>query len=346
MTRAQWLRIHRALGLIVAAFLLVQALTGALLLYRGPVARWIDPVGMTSRRDGPPISAGEAVKQADRALPGHYVIRLFAPESSGATWFAQLQNDEGRTAYASIDPAGGGVRRAGGLFHFPVEAALQIHYRLTAGKAGMAVVAFNGLALIVMAVSGLAYWWPRRNPARALAIRWTVALRLVLRQVHRTLGVVAAAFLIMLPSTGLLLIVPELFDGSRPSPPVVASAIEIDRGLALAQGMFPRNGLRDVRIDGGRLIVNFLAPERNARAVHRVIVTIGQPHIVSATPADRSTALWMTALPIHAGDVIGPAGPVLLLVVALALATLTLSGPLMWWHARVQRRRSSRKAPQ
>lgn len=346
MTRAQWLRIHRALGLAVAAFLLVQALTGALLLYRGPAARWIDPVGMTSRPGGPTVSAGEAVEQAGRALPGYHVIRLFAPESSGATWFAQLQDDEGRVAYASIDPAGGAVRRAGGLFHFPVEAALQIHYRLTAGKAGMAVVAVNGLALIVMAVSGLAYWWPRRNPARALAIRWTVAPRLVLRQVHRTLGVVAAAFLIILPSTGLLLIAPEMLDGSRPASPVATPAIEVDRGLALAQGLFPGSGLRDVRIDGGRLIVNFLAPERNARAVHRVIVTVGQPQIVGATPADRNTALWMTVLPIHAGDIIGPVGPALLLVIALALATLALSAPVMWCQARVQRRRSSRKAPE
>jgi len=345
MTRAQWLRIHRALGLAVAAFLLVQALTGALLLYRGLAARWIDPVGMTSRLEGPSISAGEAVERADRALPGHHVVRLFAPESSGATWFVQLQDDSGRTAYASIDPAGGAVRRAGGLFHFPVEAALQIHYRLTAGKAGMAVVAVNGLALIVMTLSGLAYWWPRRNPARALAIRWTAAPRLVLRQVHRTLGVVAAAFLIVLSCTGLLLIAPEMLDDSRPSPPVATPAIAIDRSLALAQGIFPGNGLRDVRIDGGRMIVNFLAPERNARAVHRAIVTIGQPHVISATPADRSTALWMTVLPIHAGNIIGPAGPILLLVVALALATLALSGPLMWWHTRVQRRKSSRKVP-
>jgi len=343
MTRAQWLRIHRALGLAMAVFLLVQALTGGLLLYRGPVARWIDPAGMVSRADGPVISAGDAVERAGRALPGYHVMRLFAPESTGATWFVQLRDKEGRAAYASIDPAGGAVRRAGGLFHFPMEAALQIHYQLTAGKAGMAVVALNGLALLIMAVSGLSYWWPKRNPARALAIRWTVAPRLVLRQAHRTLGVVAAAFLTIMASTGLLLILPELADGSRPAPAVVAPATAIDRGLALAQRMFPGSSLRDARIQGGRMIINFHAPERNARAVHRVIVTIGEPHIVSATPADRSGALWMTVLPIHAGNVIGPIGPALLLLVALALAALALSGPIMWWQASAQRRRFVRK---
>lgn len=343
MTRVQWLRVHRVIGLTMAAFLLVQALTGALLLYRDPAARLIDPVGMTSRGDGPVISAGEAVAQAGRALPGYHVMRIFAPDSVGATWFAQLRDEDGRAAYASIDPAGGAVRRAGGLFHFPVEAALQIHYRLTVGKAGMAIVALNALALLIMAGSGLAYWWPRRNPVKALAIRWTLAPRLVLRQAHRLLGVVAAAFLTIMAGTGLLLILPELADDSRPPPPVIAPATEIDRSLALAQTIFPDNGLRDARIGGGQIIANFYAPERNARAVHRVIVTIGDPHIISVTPANRSAALWMIVLPIHAGNVLGPIGPALLLVVALALAALALSGPIMWWQARAQRRRSMRK---
>ncbi|MEO8721973.1 MAG: PepSY-associated TM helix domain-containing protein [Sphingobium sp.] len=349
MTRVQWLRIHRSLGLAVAAFLLVQALTGALLLYRGPAARLLDPAGMTRHGHGPIISAGDAITQANRALPGYRVTRIFAPDAKDATWFAQLDDPDGRTAYASVDPAGGDVLRAGGLFHFPFEAALQIHYRLTAGKAGMAVIAFNAVALLVMAVSGLNYWWPKRNVVKALEIRWKLAPRIILRQAHRTTGVIAAAFLIVQATTGLLLIVPELADTSTPTPPIVAPASAIDRSLALAQRVFPGSSLKDARISGGRMIVNFNAPERNARAVHRVIVTIGQPVIVpvsvSATPADQNRALWMTILPIHAGNVIGPIGPALLLVVALALAALAISGPLIWWHASAQRRRPTRKVP-
>ncbi|HUD91392.1 PepSY-associated TM helix domain-containing protein [Sphingobium sp.] len=343
MTRATWLRIHRILGLAMAAFLLVQALTGALLLYRGPAARMIDPAGMTSRGTGSGCSAGRAVEQAIHALPGYHVTRLFAPDAVGATWFAQLSDDGGRTRYASIDPVGGRVLRAGSLAHFPVEAALQIHYRLIAGKAGMTIVALNALALLAMAVSGLAFWWPKRNPGKALTIRWTLSPRLVLRQAHRTIGVVAAAFLALLALTGLLLVLPEIADGSATAAPVAAPAAAIDRSLTLAQSAFPDKSLRDFRIDGDRLIVNFNAPERNSRAVHRAIVTIPQPHIVSAVHAEQNGALWMIVLPIHAGNVIGPIGPALLLVVALALATLALSGPIMWWQAAAQRRRPARK---
>lgn len=339
MSRARMLRLHRIIGLAMAAFLLAQALSGAMLVYRGPLARLIDPVAMTSSRWGVGISAGAAVAQANRATPGYQVTRLFAPDAEDATYFVQLDNGDAAVRYASIDPADGAVLRHGGLLAFPVEAALQIHYRLMAGKAGMILVAFNGLALLAMVATGLAFWWPRGGTIRkALAVRWTLSPRLVLRQCHRTAGVVLAAILLFIAITGLLLIVPELMENSAAPVSTSASSVAIDRSFALAQTAFPDAALRDLRLDGDRLIVNFHAPERNDRAIHRVIVTLAQPRIVSASHASTNSALWMAVLPLHAGDAFGPVGPALLLIVALLLATLAVSGPLMWWQAKAARR--------
>ena len=339
MNRALMLRLHRIIGLAMAAFLLVQALSGAMLVYRGPLARLIDPVAMTSGGVGPEVSVGEAVVQANGAAAGFTVTRLFAPDVDGATWFAQLGNRDGALRYASVDPAGGAVTRSGSVFAFPVEAALQIHYRLMAGKVGMAVVVLNGIALLAMLASGLAYWWPKRGKmGKALAIRWTLSPRLVLRQCHRTAGVVLSAILLFMATTGLLLAVPELLGSGAASAPSAASAAAIDRSLTLAQTAFPDAALRDLRIEDDRLIVNFHAPERNARAIHRVIVTLAQPRIVSAIRADNNKALWITVLPLHAGDAFGAVGKALLLVVALALTALCVSGPLMWLQAQRARR--------
>ncbi len=346
MTRAQWLRIHRIVGLSMAAFLLVQSLTGAMLLYRGPLARLIDPSGMTSAGAGSAISIGAVVATADKALPGYHAIRINAPETVGATWLAQLTDQQGHSAYASIDPNGGEIRRAGGLWYFPIEAALQIHYRLVAGKTGMVIITLNALALLFMLASGLAYWWPKRNLAKALAIRLTASPRLILRQAHRTLGVAMAACLAIIASTGLLLIVPDLFETGTPAPRLSLPITAIDQGLALAQNAFPASTLNDARLNGDRMIINFRAPERNARAVHRVVVDIAASRIVSAIPADQNPALWMTVLPIHTGDILGLIGGALWLIIAIALATLALSGPIMWWHVRTQRRRPVPKVSQ
>ena len=343
MNRAQWLALHKYIGLTMAGLLLVQAATGMLLLYRGPVARWIDPPGMTSHDAASLISAGTAVSRAEAALPGFTVTRLFAPDAEGATYVAEMSGARAAKRYASVDPAGGKVLRAGTVWAFPVEAALQIHYRLMAGKAGMVVVLLNALALLSMAGTGLAYWWPKKGPvAKHLAIRWSLSFRLLLRQLHRTTGVLLSLLLSFMGVTGLLLIVPDLIDPAAPAlTRSVASATAIDRSLALAQSAFPQSPLRDVRLAGDRLVVNFQAPERNARAVHRAVVTIARPHIVSATRAEQNRALWMTILPLHAGNSFGPVGPMVLMIVALALLALSITGALMWWQARAMRRRSA-----
>lgn len=343
MNRARWLRLHKYIGLAMAAFLLVQATTGMLLLYRGPVARWIDPAGLVSHGTAPDISAGTAVARAERALPGFAVARLFAPDVEGATYLAELTDARGATRYASVDPAGGGVLRKGSVWAFPVEAALQLHYRLMAGKAGMAVVLLNALALLAMAGTGLAYWWPKKGPiSKQLSVRWNMAFRLVLRQLHRTVGVLMSVLLGFMAVTGLLLVVPELIGADAPAlQRPVASAPAIDRALTLAQSAFPDSALRDFRLTDERLVANFHAPERNPRAVHRAIVTLTDPHIVGATRAEKNGALWMTVLPLHTGNSFGMIGPMVLMLVALALLTLTLSGPLMWWQAQAMRRRSA-----
>jgi len=347
MSRPQWLGLHRYAGLVMALSLLAQAMTGALLLYRGPVERLLDRAGQTSRGQGPAISAGQAMAAAGTAFPDARVARLFAPDASRSTWFAHMARANGQAVYATVDPAGGAVLRAGGLSRFPLEAALQLHYRLLSGRAGMAVVALNGLALLLMAGSGLAYWWPKRNPAKALAIRWSLSPRLVLRQAHRTLGVVASAFLILLSTTGLLLVFPDLLarGGGGGASTAVATAAHVDRDLTLAQSAFPSATLRDIRIGSDRLIFNFHAPERNTRAVHVVVVALADPRMISATPAQRSVALWTPVLPLHTGEFIAPVGPAVWLLVALSLATLAISGPIMWRHAAAQRRRAPRKAP-
>ena len=345
MSRPQWLRLHCYAGLTMALFLLVQAMTGALLLYRGPAERLLDPGGQTSRGQGPIVTAGQAMAAAGKALPDARITRLFAPDRSRAVWFAHMARGDGGAVYATVDPAGGAVLRAGGLSRFPLEAALHLHYRLLSGRAGMAVIALNGLGLLLMAGSGLAYWWPKRNPAKALAIRWSLSPRLVLRQAHRTVGVVASAFLILLSATGLLLVFPDLIEAGSSARPALVSAKQVDRGLALARSAFPGAAPRDIRIGGDRLTVNFHAPERNARAVHVVAVALTGPRILRATPAQASRALWMPLLPIHTGEFLAPVGPAVWLLVALSLAALAISGPILWWHAVAQRRRTPRKAP-
>lgn len=333
MRRNGFLAWHRRLALIFAPLLLLQALTGAVLVFHDDLVALIDPAPAGVSRV--PVSTLVASAQAS----GGRVTRLFLPARQDGPAFAQLAEGDGAARYAVLDPNSGRVMREGGLLAFPVEAALQWHYRLMDGATGLAIVALNGLALVVLASSGLAFWWPAGGRWRkSLSVNARMPARVRLRQWHRSFGVVASAVILMSAATGILLSAPDVFAGavvpSRQVPPPRPPA-QIDAAVGLARSAFPRSELRDIRFPlADRIDVNLNAPERNPRAVHVVTVAVSQPKVLKAVPANESAALWMTVLPLHTGEGFGPLGRWFVLVEALVLAVLSITGPVMWWQAR------------
>lgn len=342
MNRALLFRLHRYIGLTLAPLLLLQAATGVLLLWHHQAARLIDPAGMTSHYRGPAVTAGEVVRQAEAAVRHARVARLDWPATRDDTFLARLEAP-GRTLYASIDPAGGAVLRSGGITAFPIELALALHHRLLSGRIGMIVVLLDAIALLALAGTGIGYWWPKRAPRlRQLSIRWSVAPRLVLRQLHRTAGVAMSAVLAFSALTGVLLVVPDIAGGA--GTPAVRGAIDaatIDRAVARARAMLPGAPIHDIRLDDAALVVNIDAPERSARALHRVVVPLLDGASPTMLRAGDNPALWPTILPLHSGDTFGNIGRLILLAGALILAALAVTGPVMWWQVAAMRRRAA-----
>jgi len=339
------LRLHRYAGLAAAALLLVQALTGCLLVYRTQAAQWIDPAGFVRRSPAGATPVSRILAAAQGSEADVRVDRLFFPPVPDATYIARMRDGDGATRYASIDPGDAAVLRHGGFTAFAVEAALTIHYTWLAGRMGTAVVILAGLALLGLAASGICYWWPRRGRIRkSLAIQTHLPARLILRQLHRSTGVIVSLLLCFSAVTGLMLAIPILVDGTAPPAQRAVIPANVDRALDLARRAFPGGAIRDVRLAAdGALVVNILAPERNARAVHKLVVDSNAMRIIATTPASADRALWVIALPLHAGDALGAPGHILILLGGLVLVALSLTGPLMWWQSRRSRYKSPGK---
>jgi uncharacterized iron-regulated membrane protein len=344
MTKATLLRIHRYAGLLAALFLFVQALTGCLLVYRDAVAQWIDPAGMQRETIGGKAPLAGVLSAASAIERGAAIERIYYPASSQATYLVQMRDGTGDLRFASVDPGNASVLRHGGLWAFPVEAALRVHYTWLAGKAGTAVVVLSGFCLLTLGITGISYWWPRRRQfLKNLAIRTQLSSRLVLRQVHRTAGIVVSLILGLTAVTGLMIAIPILLEADAGAVGTTAVHPSTDRGVALAQAQFPNASIRDIRFpDASHIAVNFNAIERNSRAVHKASIDLASQQVVNRQAAAQDRALWVIALPLHAGDALGTAGRLLILLSGMTLAGLAFTGPLMWWQAR--RRLSAQKS--
>lgn len=342
MRRASFLTWHRQLALLFAPLILLQAITGSVLLFREPLGRLLEPTPTA----GPVLGTDRLFAAA--AASGKRVERLQPPAAPGRMAMAQIVDDDGTRTLAAIDPVSVRVMREGGLAAFPVEAALRLHYQLLAGNTGLFVVLLTGAVLVLMAGTGLAFWWPVRGRwSKSLTLNPRMPARVRLRHWHRNFGVVVALLIGCSGVTGVLLAGADLLPlltAPAPKPAVTTSAAvaptpaSVEAGVRLAQAEFPRAQVRDLRFaPGGRMDVNLMAPERNSLAVHVVKVDLASGRIASVVAAQDNPALWMKILPYHSGDEFGLIGQLILLIEALVLIGLGVSGPLMWWQQRKRR---------
>jgi uncharacterized iron-regulated membrane protein len=345
VSKAAYFRFHKYLGLIGAAFLLVQSLTGLTLVFRSRTAQLLDPGGMISSPGNVDASPGKLLAAAEPLYPGFHVDRLVYPERADGTYIVYLANAKGDKRYVSLARHSAAVLRSGQIWKFPVIAADQIHYEWLFGIPGTVLICIVGVVLLLTVTMGICFWWPRPGRVRKnLTVQWHLAPRAVLRQLHRTIGVTASAFVTFMAITGLFVAVPIVVDGpAHPWSTTESFVPKIEPALRLAESRFPGKAIRDVRMQAPSRIAVFLyAPERNAMAVHRVVIDSHGPSVVSVRNAFDDHEPWVVALPLHDGQDFGLAGEIVVALVGLFLATLATTGPIMWFQARRARRRTGR----
>jgi uncharacterized iron-regulated membrane protein len=334
MKKASFLSLHRWVALAFAPLILLQAITGGILLFREPLGWPFDPAVTASQSQGATAQVANLAAAAERGT-GRRIERLYLPRSEGGAALARMQG-EGVPYIATLDPVTAEILAQGTIWRFPTEAALDLHYQLLSPPVGAFVVILTGLGLFVIAASGATFWWPGRGRiVQALKVRKGLKGMIRLRAWHRTAGALAVAVIGFSSVTGLAIAVTILPPLSTPPagirPPLSFEAT--GSAVAVAREEFPQAALRDVRFrPDGSFLLNFQVPGRNVYALHLVAVDPSGRTVVEATPVSERTELWVTLLPLHAGTFLGALGTLLLALEAVALLFLAVSGPLSWWR--------------
>ena len=344
MSKRETLKLHRWLGIALLVPLLLQTTTGLMLVYKWPLAQWLDPQGMQRASTSATIGAGHIADRAAATWSDAQLQRLYFPDSAAGTFFLLLQKPGGEKYYASVDPGDGRVLRAGSRWQFPVEAALQLHFQPLPGWPGNIVVLLTGAGLLALAGVGVMAWWPRPGRWRqGLLIRRGLRTRLMVRQIHRSLGLVLLPVLVVLAATGGLMALEIALQNTapgaaapQPAPPAATGA-RVDAAVTLAQSVVPGARLRDISFPAGNIKVQFHAPERNPRAVHSVLLGGTPLQVLAHLPAQESTAWWVTLLPIHSGDILSPWGNRIVLGAGICLLVLCSLGAWLWLPDRAHR---------
>jgi uncharacterized iron-regulated membrane protein len=347
------------LGLTAGLLLMVTGLTGSALVFRQEIDVALNPHLLRVAPAATRAPLQPILDAARRAYPEDAPSRVRMPQRPDGTyelWFGAAPEH-----YVYADPYRGTLLGARRPTEFLTGWLFLVHSQLLGGEAGKRVAGVGALALMLLSITGLALWWPRRAPWRAWA-QWRAALTVARRagrarityDLHRALGFYASALLLVAGLTGASLVFHEWFEraahwvtGTQPAPEaaapprVVADApsLTVDSLLAIAERAQPGGAISYLYLPAApgetfrvrKRLSGEMHP--NGKSFVHVEPSTGRVLAVEdGVRAPRGARLYSFLYPLHIGVVGGTATRLLALLAGLALPTLGVTGLLVWWR--------------
>ena len=352
--RVVW-RWHFYAGMLIAPVLLVVAATGALYIFKDEIEAVLYADLLFAVPADSQVSYDRQVEIAQAAAGEDFkVTRLVVPaEPEEATSVEGVSGNEFRRLF--VDPYGGKYQ---GELHqsgfFPV--VLKIHRTLFVGTAGRIVVELMTCWTIVLLITGVYLWWPRKRKQT-----WGVWLPRVrgglyraLRDMHAVAGIYVAAIALTIAGTGLIYTYfwgqgygyvarktgayAVYYDPPKSKSPADAAPLPLDDLVRIARAGMPDAALTCIlpRSPDGAHVV-FATRPLGPNSDEMMVIDHATGEVLAHKYNSEFPALgwWSTwNYPLHVGSVLGLPTKILWLFACLALMALPITGVWMWWQRR------------
>lgn len=197
-------RWHFYAGLFVAPFLILLSLTGIIYLFKPQLDNLMYPELMKVTPTAQTLSADELLTRAMAAMPDASLRKYLPPASPDAS--AQLiVMQQGQELTLFMDPASGNLLGTMDNKWNLQAVARALHADLLLGTTGDRLIELAAGWGLVLLISGLYLWWPRKGPGMGgiLWPRMHQRGRLWWRDLHAVVGFWGAGFLLLLLLSGM-----------------------------------------------------------------------------------------------------------------------------------------------
>lgn len=356
--RRAWLACHRWLGLVLGLPVALLCLSGIALSYADEIDALLNP-HLHPPASAPAVPPGRLLQAAATACLGAAETWAWLPHGQGPARIAC--HPPGRPMLdIVVDVRDGRVLGVRDQRASPLGLLVALHTNLLLGEPGRLAAGALAAVLAVSVVSGAVLWWPQPGAAT-----WRRALRIgpwrgpgLPRRLHRVVGAVAAAVLLVVALTALRLEFPETAAGLLRPADGVATAYRIDAGrpaaspprdgppsvdalvAVAASGIAPEAVLTDIWLpaDPARpAMIGFRQPWESNKDAGHTLAWVDQRtgvvlrrHDPFATDPGMAALTWLENL--HSGEALGLAGRLAVEAAALAVTLLWVTGLVAWWR--------------
>jgi uncharacterized iron-regulated membrane protein len=227
-----WLRralfqVHLWSGIAFGLYIVMMSVTGSVLVYSNELynAATLEPI--LSNGSGPPLTDAQLSEAAGRSYPGYRVTKIgraVNPDQAVDIWLRRGDAIKQRL----FDPRSGrdlGDSVPTGIWL--ISKTIDLHDNLLAGPTGRKVNSAGAAALLALALTGLAIWWPGvRTWKRSLTLHRGIGWKRFIWHLHSMIGFWSLAFLLVFGLSGIYLSIPQPFQdlADRIQAPTAANA--------------------------------------------------------------------------------------------------------------------------
>lgn len=357
--RKYLLNLHLYLALAVGLFVLVIGVTGSIIAFEPELDRLTNPHLFHVSPQGRQLPASELFSAARQAFPGQRINTIRLPQFDGDT--VQFNVKGPRQVF--LDPYTGKIvgERAPTNWLTTVHS---LHLRLLIGggpdKTGSNIVAGVTTVLIFLVLSGVYLWWP----VKRVKVKWGASARRVHFDLHNTVGIYSAAFLVVLGLTGLVIRFDDDIEEylhhragtqkiGKAAPSVRQKGVALitpDQAIEAASAALPGTQALAISLPPnpkGSYLVALHFPEdftpggRSWANVDQFTGKVINQQNSRTVAAGTRTIIWNRR--IHTGDLFGLPTKALMSLSCLMLIIQAITGYFMWWK-RLRARQEQKEA--
>lgn len=365
LCRTFWLKAHLYLALLGGFFFALIGLTGSLNVYRAELDTLLNPRLQIGQPQGQYQSLDKmmaAIKTAHPARYGSWTLEMpETPDAMLTAWYEKPQEtyfDYYAPLMVSVNPYTAEVVDSRFWGRTVMTWLLDLHTQLGLGKIGWQCVGVLGGLMMVSVLTGLYLWWPASGRLQDMFVfRPNQGMMRLLMDLHRCLGLLAAAALLALAFTGMQLSYPQWLEtwvGAQDmghgnnGKPVLSTArpnnrpVRLEEAEFIARGPFRQAELRRVTTpvgENGTYRINLRQPfEVNHKHpftmvwIDRWSGQIKEVRDPGQFSQGQKLLAWLW--PLHTGEALGGMGRFTWFLAGLCPAFFYVSGLLHWLHKR------------
>jgi uncharacterized iron-regulated membrane protein len=227
-----WLRralfqVHLWSGVVLGLYILMMSVTGSVLVYSNELYRAATPEPIISKGPGPRLTDDQLAEAATHVYLGYGVVRITRARNLDQAVDVSLRRGD-EIKHRQFDPrSGSDLGDSVPIAIWLVSKLLDLHDNLLAGPTGRRVNGIGALALLAIAMTGLAIWWPGiKTWRRSLTLHRGVGWKRFTWYSHSMIGFWSLGFMLVFGVSGVYLSFPQLFQdlADRLEPPAITNA--------------------------------------------------------------------------------------------------------------------------